>query len=442
MKKFTRMLGTLGVALAMTMGVGLCTTDVMAIDRVVLKDGTVVEGTIIREAQGAVWIKTTIGGVPTERMFLATEFTKVERDAAAAATPPDAPSTTPSGVAPVAPSSTPETAPAAPRSGVPRGVVITLGDRENGDMVGIYMVASILERAIPMIEQEIGTDGTGVVVLRFMSGGGLGLEVQKISDVLHNEYKKRWRTVGWIDSAISAAAMSAHALEEIYFTTRGNYGACTGFYGSLDKPVEGFELEKSLFQMEKISARGGYDPRIMRSMQIMDPLSATIDANGEVHYFGDAVSGEIIVNRNTEILTFNAVSAARVKFSKGTADTLDELAKAMGFQEIQWVGKEVKGSLWPISRAEQMQLDFRRKVKIDEDNFNRYVGNYAIHVQLAANAPREERPPLINRARQGLDQIKSMVRNNPNFGLMNWGGATEYKEWVDEQEKLLRDLMR
>jgi hypothetical protein len=440
MKKFTRMLGTLGIVFAMALGVGVCSSDALAIDRIVLKDGSVIEGTIVREAQGAVWIKTTIGGVPAERMYLPSEFTSIERNAATAPAEATRPAT--GGDVPVVPAVPAVTTPAAPRSGVPRGVVITLGDRDNGDMVGVYMVANILERAIPVIEQEIGTDGTGVVVLRFMSGGGYGAEVQKISDVIHNEYKKRWRTVGWIDSAISAAAMSAHCLEEIYFTTRGNYGACTGFYGSLDKPVEGFELEKSLHQMEKISARGGYDYRIMRSMQIMDPLSATIDANGEVHYFADTVSGDIIVNRNTEILTFNAVSAAKVKFSRGTADTLDELSKAMGFQEIQWVGKTVKGSLWPISRAEQMQMDFRKKVKTDEDNLNRYYANYAIHVQLAAGAPREERPPLVNRARQGLEQIKSMVRNNPAFARNIWGGREEYKEWLEEQEKLLRDLMR
>ena len=49
-----------------------------------------------------------------------------------------------------------------------------------------------------------------------------------MSDVIHEQYKKKFRTVAWIDSAISAAAMTAHCLEEIYFTPQGNYGAARG----------------------------------------------------------------------------------------------------------------------------------------------------------------------------------------------------------------------
>lgn len=409
-------------------------------DKVSLKDGTVLDGRIVREQDGYIWIKYKLGSLEQERMIAPGEIAGIERDGAA---PAATAANEPTPAAPVADTSdiTITTIPARP--GTPKGVVLTLGDRENGDMVGVYLVANILERAIPTIEKEIGTDNTGVVVLRFTSGGGYGAEVQKVSDVIHNEYKKRWRTVGWIDSAISAAAMSAHCLEEIYFTTRGNYGACTGFYGSLDRPVEGYELEKSIYQMEKISARSGWNSLIMRAMQVQQPLSATVNEDGHVTWYGDTSTGKILVNRDLEILTFSAQSALEVKFSRGTADTLEELTKAMGYQEIEWVGKSVKGSVWPISKSEQMQLDFRRKVKTDENNTNRYYQNYGMHVQLAQNEQdRELRGALVNKARQALEQLKSMVRNNPAFARNNWGGRREYEEWVKDQEKLLRDLMR
>ncbi|MEO0631245.1 MAG: hypothetical protein AAFY46_11050, partial [Planctomycetota bacterium] len=48
-----------------------------------------------------------------------------------------------------------------------------------------------------------------LVVIKIKSGGGFGLEVQKISDVIHEEFKPKFQTVAWIESAISAAAMSA-----------------------------------------------------------------------------------------------------------------------------------------------------------------------------------------------------------------------------------------
>lgn len=407
--------------------------NAFAADRVTLKDGTVVEGTITRELNGYVWMKTTVAGIEQEKFFQPGEVVKVERDADTVA------KAEPAGEKA---DEKKDVAPAARTGNVPKGVVLTLGDQEHGDMVGVYMTAETLKRAIPYLEKELGTDGTGILVLRIHSGGGLGLEVQKISDVIHNEFKPRFRTVGWIDTAISAAAMSAHCIEEIYFTSRGNYGACTGFYGSLDRPVEGFELELALAQMERISARGGYDPRIMRSMQIQDPLSATITPEGEVRYFSDATSGDIIVNREKDILTFNAVSAERVKFSRGTADTLADLASLMRVPEIEWVGKRVAGLPWPVAESEKIQIEFRKKTKEDETRTREYFTDFERNMQVAAGLPREERGPFIGKAERALDQIKRMIRNNPNFKLMVFNGEENYDGWLRESQRRIADLKK
>ena len=115
-----------------------------------------------------------------------------------------------------------------------------------------------------MLEEE----KIDIVVFRFYSGGGLLLEIQPLSDIIQSKYKKKFHSVAWIESAISAAAMTAHTFNDIYFTSQANYGACTGFAGSLDRPVVGIELEEVLAMMEKISDRGGHDTRIMRAMQI------------------------------------------------------------------------------------------------------------------------------------------------------------------------------
>ncbi len=473
MNRVTRLLAGVG-ACAFAFAATLPLTSALALDRVTLKDGSTIEGKIVKEAGGFVWIMPT--GAVKERMLMPDEVKEVAKNvdaapAAPAAAPAPAPATNtePSPtVAPAADAPAPGAAPGAAagdtaaaiekaaekgmegvdpsaprRAGVPRGMVITCGDRENGDMVGVYMVAEILHRAVPTIEEELGKEGDRIVAIRVASGGGYGMEVQLICDVLDYEYKSRWRTVGWIDSAISAAAMSSLILDELYFTTQANFGACTGFYGSLDKPVQGFELEKSLYEMEKISKRAGYNPLIMRSMQIQDPLSATIDENGNVRYYKDATSGEILVNRPVEILTFNAQSAARVKFSKGTADTVQQLGKVMGYNEVEWVGKAVKNVPWPVSKAEKMQMDFRKKVKIDEDNTNRYNSNYQTLVGLASQSQdRQQRAMLVGKARQALGQIDAMIRNNPTFARNLFGGREEYKTWYKEQDELLRNLLR
>jgi len=403
-----------------------------AADKIVLKDGKVIEGTIVREVDGIFWIKHKMGGIEQEMMLSPTEISKVERDSDA----------TPAGAAPVVAE---EPKVSQGRPGVSRAAVITLGSRESdqGDMVGLYMTAHALTEMIPMLEEEIGKDKSGVVVFRITSGGGALLEIQKLSDVIHTEYKKRWRVVSWIDSAISAAAMTSHCIEDIYFTPQGNYGACTGWSGPL-VAMKGRGLEQVLQMMVKISERGNYDPRIMRSMQIQEPLSCTIDSNGNPRFYQDTTSGDFVVNRKGEVLTLNATTAEMIKFSKGTAATLDELTKLMGYQELDWVGVRQPGVLWPISKAEKWNIAYRKQVKVDEDRTQEYFRNFNMQMQAAAGMPRERRGAFVNRARETLNKIKNAVRNNPNFALFALGvnDEDEYKELIERLEKDLRDLMK
>lgn len=396
-------------------------------DKLELKDGRVLEGTVVREVDGMVWFKYTIAGIEQTTAFKPSEIAKVDRSEGSGPAPEAA-------VRPVD-----KKAAQARRSGAPRVAFLTLGEGGDKEMVGIYMTAKALEDAIPKLEAE----GVDAVVLVINSGGGLALEVQRLSDVIHEKYKPRFRTVAWIQSAISAAAMTAHCLEEIYFMPQGNYGACTMFSGAL-VAAKDRRLEEVLYQMEKISARGGYDPKIMRSMQVDDALSCSIDENGVVSWFQDASSGEYLVNPQGQILTFNAQQAERFRFSKGTAATPDELVKLMGYNEVEYVGEWKTGYLWPICRAEQDNMDFRRKVHADETSTQRYFANYGVAVQMAqSEQDRQKRGALVGKARQALRQMVSMVRTNPNFSFLVFNMMPEqFKEWVDQQEEMLNELMR
>lgn len=341
---------------------------------------------------------------------------------------------------------------------VPRGAVITMGERGDKDMVGVFMTAEILKRMIPLLEEE----QVDIVVLRFYSGGGALIEIKPLSDTIHNEYKKRFKTVGWIESAISAAAMTAHCIDDIYFTSQGNYGGCTGFSGRLNA-MKGRGLEEVLIMMEMISERGGKDPKIMRAMQIdsgpdvgqrlqISPpdgsLSCNIDENGDVKWFQDTTSGKFLVNPTAggavRVLTFTSEQAEKYKFSRGTADTLDELTTKMGYKEIEWVGEKAKNSLWPICKAEKINMAFRAKTYKDQELFASYWRNYRFNIGAAqGEQDRQSRGPYINKARQELENIKRMVKNNPNLALFQMNMLMEeFKEWLVEQEKLLRELAR
>lgn len=398
-------------------------------DKVHLKDGRVLEGTIEQEIDGNVWILVKVGGIEQREFVRASDVDRVERDTPAAADP----------AKPSPGSAAPAKTRASSTDRSKRATIITLGEGGDKDMVGVYMTAENLRRLMPVLEEE----NIGIVVFHVNSGGGYLLEIQRLSDVIHNEFKPRFRTAAWIESAISAAAMTSHCIEDIYFMPQGNYGACTGWSGAL-VAVKDRGLEEVLYTMEKISARGGYDPQIMRSMQIMDPLTCSIDSNGDVRWF-NSLDGEHVVNPEGRILTFNAVDAERFRFSKGTAANLDELSRAMGLTEVEWVGEIRPGYLWPISKAEDQNMKYRAQVYTDETALNQYMDTYNNAIGAArAEQDRTRRGAMVGRARDALRKMIRVVKNNPNVGLFTFGATDdkEFQRWVDEQEEMLRDLMR
>ena len=409
-------------------------------DKVTLRDGKVIEGDIVRELDGSVWIKSLVSGVEQTQFFASTQILSIDRDdeaeTGAEAPPADAPrQASDRTVKPEARDFT----------GANRAAVISLGEGGDKNMVGLYMTADSLRNCIPLLEAE----GVDTVVLRINSGGGALLEIQRLSDVIHEELKPKFRVVTWIEYAISAAAMTAHCVEEHYFMHRGSYGACTGWFGALTA-VKGRELEEVVYMMEKISARGGYDPKIMLAMQVTDdlredgaPLSYDKDpATGEVTFYQNT-EGQHVLNTADRILTFTSKTAEASGFSKGTADTLDELAKAMGLTEVVWVGEWVDGVDYPVSRAEQFMRDFRDKTYRDSENLGQYFTTYNQAIAMARATPREDRGDFVGRARRELNKIVRMVDNNPNMALFQLGMyPDDFPDWVQEQEKLLRDLMR
>lgn len=422
--------------LACVLAVLVCTQMSLALDRVTLNDGRVIEGEIARELNGSVWIKTADGQT---QFFAAGSVMRIERDVESAE---EETSITPAPASPNPGVSSPSVAETPKRRvspGAPRAAVLSFGDADNDmDMVGTYLTAKSLRECIPLLEEE----GVDIVVLRVNSGGGALLEIERISDLLHNEYKAKFRTVAWIDYAISAAAMTPHALPEIYFMRRGAYGASTGWFGAL-QAVAGRGLEEVLYLMELISERGGHDPRIMRAMQIMEPLSVDLDENGRVRAMYQNTEGEVVINKPERVLTLTSQTAQTIGFATGIADTLDELAHAMGLTEVEWVGEVVPGVQWPVSKADKHLRAFREQTARDEMSINQYFDGYTVAVELARQTEPGNRGKFIGFARRNLNSIIRMVDNNPNLALFILGASEEdFRAWVREQEQLLRDLAR
>jgi len=387
-------------------------------DKLHLKDGRVLEGEIVREGDGFIYFKVKVGSIEQEQFFTSEQIMKVEKD---------------SDSKPVVAGEKPkdgDPTPAKAASGVRRIALMNFGppsswQNEIDTTVGIQISADAWKKAVPMLEKDGVTD----VVVRINSGGGLLLELQKFMDLYEKEYKPKFRTVAWIESAISAAAMSPWVLEEFYFMPEGNIGACTGFSGRLNA-IKGVQLEMVLLQMEEASKHGKRDPKIMRSMQIQEPLSATVDERtGQVSWFQDATSGQYVVNPVGEVLTITANEAMKLKLGRGIAATPDELAKAMGYQEYEWAGKQA--------------VDFIDKNMRDNDKADKQwqvvAEKYERTVNVAGGIQdRQQRGAEVGIARRHLAELKRLFSGNPNFALMY--GTDD--AWFREQDELLKRLMR
>lgn len=421
--------------LVAVLALGWATSLAGAADKLVLTDGTEITGTIAQEVDGYVYFTYLKSGIEVQEFFSPNDYVEVVRDAGKFAKARDA---TPDQAARPSIEKKSETKTRTIGSDAPRAAVISLGAGGDKNMVGMYITAKKLRELIPVLEEE----EIDVVVFRVNSGGGLLYELQFLHEVIQEEYKPRFRTVAWIESAISAAAMTSHVIEEIYFMKRGNYGACTGWSGSLNA-MKGEGLEQVLHMMEKASDLGGYDHAIMRAMQINEPLSATINDNGTVDFFLDT-SGEILLNPGDYILTLAAEQAEEVKFSKGTTDDHRELGRLMGYNEIDWVGETVPGIPYPVSKAEAEMRKFRDRTHRDEQRVNVYIADFQRAFASAQGAPAERRGAFVNQARRALRNIERMVANNPNFALLNLNliSDEEFRQWVRDREEELRELSR
>ncbi|USN99768.1 MAG: hypothetical protein H6810_03665 [Phycisphaeraceae bacterium] len=391
-------------------------------DVVVLDDGRRVTGDIVREIEGNVWMLVYFGDIKKQEFFSAASVKEIIRDAVAdVAEQKEAPDKDVS------------------KPGTLRGEVITLEG-----MVGVEFASKHLESLIPQLEKDIGEGG--ILVLKVNSGGGALLEIKPLSDTIENELKPRFEVVGWIESAISAAAMTSMTMERLYFLPEGNFGACTGWYGQLTA-VKGRGLEETKELMRMITARGKRDYRIMEAMQGNPdkdtPLSATVDPDGTVHWYSDEDSGKVLVNPAGEILTFNSVQAEKLRFSEGIARNLDELAQEMGYDEVEWVGKWQSDLIFPVGRAEAENRRWRDFVSQDNQKLELAVAKYQLYLGTARSVQGKARGIMVNKARGFLRDIRRFYSESPNSILFTLNlTPDDFELWYEQQDEILRDLMR
>ncbi len=181
-----------------------------------------------------------------------------------------------------------------------------------------------------------------IIILLFDSHGGYASAMEPIHNSIL-EVKKRHRVIAWIKTAISAAAASSLACDEIYFMTEGTLGAMTAYAGT--KSLKDEELQAWLDLAAKFMENGGRYPYIAHAM-IHAPALLSYDKDpetGEIIWHND-LSGETVLSRNSTNLVFTSGTAVDSGFADGIADTGEELAELLDlgeWREIDTYGRSI-----------------------------------------------------------------------------------------------------
>jgi membrane-bound ClpP family serine protease len=173
-----------------------------------------------------------------------------------------------------------------------------------------------------------------IIVLEIDSPGGLVTEVFKVIDTIA-KVRERHRVVAWVREAMSAAAVSAMACDEIYFRRDGVLGAAMVIRGA-DSPYGG-ALDKFRDEIGAAIEKNGRPRAVFDAMVLAKPvLTYTKDSASGKTTFHDRITGlpgEVVLSDEKDNLTFNAGNALACGFSKGTASSGEELAPLLGLKE-------------------------------------------------------------------------------------------------------------
>jgi hypothetical protein len=293
-------------------------------DTLYLHDGRVLVGRVIEEGPTEVLFEVVHGSIRSQMRFDREKIKRIEKGelpeaenkaAKASKDRPERPGDLPE---------TPQPPPIEQIDGTSYCLVPLEGE------VGATLVADLLDASLADAEKR----GVDVVILHLDSPGGLVYEIEALVDVL-KDYQPRLRIVAYIDEALSAAAITSLAVEEIYMAPGSRIGAAVPytFDEDLNLPQEVSEKFKSAFraQARGYAEIGGHDPLLAVAM--INPevsLYLEIDEDGEPAILEG--EGKDMICEEGEILTLTADEAKKIGLSRGTPKNLEELRDLLGFE--------------------------------------------------------------------------------------------------------------
>ena len=333
-------------------------------------DGSIVRGEIVSEDDAKVVINVSRLGMTSKVSILKSEIAEINRTAgggkpAAVPAATSAPST-------IAPAPGGASSGAAPKKGEPTPPPIV---KNAGPVyyviplrgtVGVTMVSSILDKSLA----DAVARKPSVVILDIDSGGGMIQEVEKLIEVI-SKYKKQVRIVVYTKQALSAAAITALSVDEIYVQSGATFGAATAWRMTPDGTPEAVaEKMASIWRARGRSAAelGNHSPLLAEAMIEADrPLYLAME-NGKPVILAEKTPGSTLLKAPRRLLTLTAREAVACGLAKAVVESPAELGKLLGFEgwkECQGVGVEM--AHWWAKCVEAADKDWKTSLaRLDE----------------------------------------------------------------------------
>lgn len=166
---------------------------------------------------------------------------------------------------------------------------------------------------------------------------------------------KNTKPVAWVKKAMGGAAFLPFTFQDIYYTSDAHHGGIGGlermFGNTGDQVVREKQRSLRLGRAKGLAAKGKHDERIMAAMSdgryIMSyrmeggkaellmrmpesPDEILLKDDGAVNQDRADIMQDVIRLKGNDYLTLDAKTAFDIGFTKGTADSVDELLSKMG----------------------------------------------------------------------------------------------------------------
>lgn len=425
--------------------------DENTVDRLIFKNGNVVEGKIISETDSEVEILVMFRGISAKTTYKKSEILHIDHAVAK-----------PAGDAP-APGQTRTTKPAeeaaaATKPAVPEGAPKVYLMQLKGDF-GWNISKTSLQTAF----DDAVSFNPAVIVVKLDCGtlrkGFDGLWTSEdLGPIVEDVIAGGHRVVFWIKRASSGAAFLPFVSPEIYFMTEGKLGGIGDLsdFDIGDKLVNEKQISLRLGHAEGFAIKGGYDPLLIRAMARREMWLAWKRVNGKNVYLdheprpedgdgwtilsddGEGKNKDEYSFEGNDVLNLNAEWAYKLDVSKGTADTIEELVYRLpdigrDYQVVEGKSKQIiddwsdrieraKGELKRL-QADLMEnkpgVDARTQLAIKKRTLEQIRGILSIFAEVLD--PKGETRAQID---VQLEQIRQQFLNaNQRGGAGNGGGS-------------------